>query len=121
MCFMDKEQQLNTDPTPSITHKTQCADSENDQSYVPSTGGDNPAEAVLSSVAYIILIIGILVSVGIGLLLIMDNYEEDRKLGWIILIGGLVSSIIVWASLMILINISNNVRQIKYELQNMKL
>lgn len=86
-----------------------------------STVGDNFAEAILSFIAYTVLFLGIVVSGIVGLLLITDNYREDNALGWAILIGGIVSSLIVWAMLMILINISNNTRQIKKELRNLKL
>lgn len=83
-----------------------------------SSVGDNAAEAVLSFIAYTILVLGIAFSVLIGWLLMMDNNSWDNKIGTFILFCGPIFSIITWASCMILINISNNVRQIKHGLRD---
>lgn len=84
-----------------------------------SNVGDNAAEAVLSFIAYTILVLGIAFSVLIGWLLMMDRNSWDNKIGTVLFIGGPIVSIITWASCMILVNISNNVRQIKHELRDM--
>lgn len=118
---MDERKQMITDAPSGMNEQMQSPVSEINQSSDYSSIGDNPAEAILSFIAYGILILGILVSLICGGLLIIDNYKWDNIVGWAILIGGLILSLIVWASLMILINISNNVRQIKYEIRNMKL
>ncbi len=84
-----------------------------------SSVGDNPAEAVLGCIGYLFLVIGLGVSVVLGLLLIMDNHEWDNKIGWAILLGGSTISIVIWAFFMIWVNISNNIRQIKYEIREL--
>lgn len=83
-----------------------------------SSVGNNPAEAILEFIVYVFLVFGIIASVVPGILLIMDGDSSDVKLGLTILIGGPIVSLIIWAAGMILINISNNIRQIKYELQD---
>lgn len=112
------EEEKITDTHSSIDEQSQSPVPENCQSRHYSTVGDNPAEAILSFIAYAILILGIIGSVIVGGLMIWADYEWS-KIGWIVLIGGVFASFIIWASLMIIINISNNIRQIKYELRNL--
>ena len=82
----------------------------------PQSGlGDNAAEKVISIVAYVTLILGILGSLIWGVDL-MDR-SSTTAMGWGVLIGGVLTSIISWAFLMVVANISNNIRQIKYELR----
>lgn len=114
---MGKEK--NTDTPLSISEQLQSTDSEDKQPRHYSSVGDNPAEAILSFIAYTILILGIIGSEIVGGLMIWADYEWG-KIGWIVLIGGVFASLIIWASLMILINISNNIRQIKHELRYME-
>lgn len=90
-----------------------------EESY--SSVGDNMAESVLAFIAYAILIVGIIFSILIGWLLVTDDYEWDNKIGKIILIVGPIASVIIWATAMIIVNISNNVRQIKRELRKKRL
>lgn len=77
--------------------------------------GDNAAEKVITVVAYLTLIIGCLGSLIMGLEL-MDHLSTEVT-GVAVLFGGILSSIITWAFLMVIANISNNIRQIKYELR----
>lgn len=85
----------------------------------PSTIGDNAAETVLSIVAYTILVVGILASIGAGAEIGSHSYTGDEAgLAIAIAIGGSILSIIVWAGCMITVNISNNLRQIKRILNN---
>lgn len=114
---MDEEAKI-IDTQADISEDTEYDDTEEDQSYHHSSVGDNIAEAILAFIAYAILILGILVTVVIGAFFLFDDYEWDNVIGLIILITGIPASLITWASLMILINISNNVRQIKHELQD---
>lgn len=83
----------------------------------PSKIGDNAAEAVLSIVAYAILIIGILASISVGIAVGSHGYSNDEA-GFAIAIGGSILSIIAWAGCMVTVNISNNLRQIKHILNN---
>ncbi|MDE5856763.1 MAG: hypothetical protein K2H32_00140, partial [Muribaculaceae bacterium] len=83
-----------------------------------SSIGDNSAETILAIVAYLISAIGVIASIVAGYILI-NGFDEDhlKMIGWVVLIGGIIVSLIIWASLMILVNISNNIRHIKHELQ----
>lgn len=82
----------------------------------PQSGlGDNSAESVIAVVAYVTLVLGILGSLIYGIVLM--DHKSTTPMGWCILIGGTLSSIITWAFLMVIANISNNIRQIKYELR----
>lgn len=83
----------------------------------PSTLGDNAAEAVLSIVAYAILILGILASIITGYEIGSHGYNNEGQ-GFLIFLGGTITLIITWAACMVIVNISNNVRQIKHELRN---
>lgn len=89
---------------------------ENDFTPTYSKIGDNIAEKVLAIVAYIILFGGIIFSIIAGVELLNNPYV-DKWLGLIYLIGGCIASLIIWASLMVTVNISNNLRQIKHELR----
>lgn len=77
--------------------------------------GDNAAEKIIAILAYILLIGGCIGAVISGSIM-MGNYRTEGA-GVIVLIGGVLSSIISWAFLMVVANISNNIRQIKHELQ----
>lgn len=76
--------------------------------------GDNAVENILERSAYTILVIGIFASIvtgaGVGI-------ENEAWQGWLVFFGGSISSFLIWARLMIHVNISNNVRQIKHELK----
>lgn len=80
-----------------------------------TTLGDNAAEKIIAILAYILLIGGCIVAIIFGSIL-MDNYRTEG-VGVLVLLGGVLSSIISWAFLMVIANISNNIRQIKHELQ----
>ena len=107
-----------TEPEEYIDEDTDYDDPEEDQDYDHSSVGDNIAEAILAFVAYAILILGILATVIVGGFFLFDDYKWYNLIGWIILFTGIPATLLTWASMMILINISNNVRQIKHELQN---
>lgn len=77
--------------------------------------GDNAAEKVISFVAYLTLILGCLGSLIAGINMMNNCSTEGIGVG--VLFGGILSSIITWAFLMVIANISNNIRQIKYELR----
>lgn len=109
------EDKLITDVRSRTSKQPQDSNTEIQQYHNYSTVGDNLAETILAFIAYTILILGVIVSIISGGLLIIYNYEWDNKIGWAILIGGTFLSIVTWASLMILVNISNNIRQIKHE------
>lgn len=87
-----------------------------EEEHKPSTLGDNAAETVLSIVAYAILVLGILASIITGYTVGSHGYHNEGR-GFLIFIGGTISSIITWAACMVIVNISNNVRQIKNELR----
>lgn len=81
----------------------------------PSSAGDNAAESILSFVAKTILVLGIVGSF-ISAVIYTAEYNSNGAAFFIIFIGGSVSSIITWAACMVVVNISNNIRQIKNEL-----
>lgn len=80
--------------------------------------GDNAAESVVTFVAYLTLILGIFGSLIWGVILM--DHRATYATGWFVLIGGTLSSFITWAFLIVIANISNNIRQIKHELRNRK-
>lgn len=82
----------------------------------PSSVGDNAAELVLSFVAYAILILGILGSLITAFTVGTHGYHNEAS-GFLIFIGGTITSVITWAACMVVVNISNNIRQIKHELR----
>lgn len=85
-------------------------------STLPNTSsslGNNSAESVLTFFSYAVLVLGIVGSIIIGIAVGDDN----EALGWGCFFGGVVSAIITWAVCMVIINISNNIRQIKKLLQ----
>lgn len=82
----------------------------------PSSVGDNAAESILSFVAYAILIFGILGSLIAAFAVGSQGYDNEGA-GFMVFIVGTISSIITWAACMVIVNISNNIRQIKYELR----
>lgn len=81
----------------------------------PNELGDNNAEKVISAFAYVTLVIGCLVSLIYGISL-MDHHST-QGLGLAIIVGGIIYSVISWSLLMVIANISNNIRQIKHELK----
>ncbi len=85
-----------------------------------SSLGDNAAEAILAFIAYFLLFIGIITPVIIGVLLIITDDDLLNIIGWIVMIAGIIPPLISWAILMLFINISNNTRQIKHLLQEMR-
>lgn len=78
--------------------------------------GYNSAEKVLTFVAYTILLAGIVGTIILSTYTI--NNEKDSSLGLTYLIGGILTSLISWATCMVLVNISNNIRGIKRILAN---
>ena len=70
--------------------------------------GNNSAETILAILAYALLFIGILASI------VLAFKMEDI----LVLFAGIISSVISWAALMVIINISNNIRTIKKILAN---
>ncbi|MBD5214853.1 MAG: hypothetical protein HDS75_08560 [Bacteroidales bacterium] len=83
-----------------------------------SSAGDNFAESILTFFAYALLIIGIAASIVTALFFFfLLNSDFGIIFGGIILVGGPILSFIIWANIMVLANISNNTRQIKYELR----
>lgn len=101
-------------PQSTAVKPVQMAIKGNDTSSI----GDNSAETILAIVAYLISAIGVIASIIAGYILI-NGFDEDHlnMIGWVVLVGGIIVSLIIWASLMILVNISNNIRHIKHELQ----
>lgn len=119
MEFQDriKEETVTSKETVTEDH---CEDNHYSEDDHYSTVGDNWAESILAFIAYAILIVGVSLSILIGVLLIIDNNDWDNIIGKLILIAGPIVTLIIWANLMILINISNNVRQIKKEQRRKK-
>ena len=72
--------------------------------------GNNPAEKVISTMAIVLLVIGFLVSI-IGF--VAATVNENFFLGLLVLVLGGLYTVIVWAALMITVNISVNIRSIK--------
>lgn len=99
--------------------KCGCDLSDDSPSYCPNcikeeiekSKGDNKestnAENVLTIVAYLTLIVGIIASVTI-------IKKEDIVLGF----GILISSVVTWAVLKVLCNISNNLHEINKKMLN---
>lgn len=116
------EENLNTNDSLNRSEQPQINDTKSTQMSIESNRtssiGDNSAETILAIVAYLISAIGVIASIIAGYILINGFDDEYFSLiGWAVLVGGIVISLIIWASLMILINISNNIRIIKHELQ----
>lgn len=81
--------------------------------------GDNAAEKVISGVANVNLIFGILGSL-IACMIIFYKFEHPLDiLGIGVLFGGVFCSVVIWARTMVIANISNNIRQIKYEVRKL--
>lgn len=80
----------------------------------PNELGDNNAETVISTFAYVALVLGCLVSLIYGISLMERSTQE---LGLAVIVGGMIYSVFSWAILMVIANISNNIRQIKHELK----
>lgn len=78
------------------------------------TKGKNSAEKVIVIVAYAALIFGIL-----GSLTISEQIKYS-ELKFFVFILGVVSSVITWAFIMVVANISNNIRQIRDDIHNLK-
>lgn len=77
--------------------------------------GDNNAEKVLVVFAYILLILGSLGCLICGIYLVDERDRYTEVLGLSIISRGILFCIVTWAFIMVLANISNNIRQIKYD------
>jgi hypothetical protein len=89
----------------------------NDNAATKNQPGDNSAESILMFCSYVILILGILGSITMGVK-IGSGYDGDTGLGWGYFLVGTLSSILGWAFLMVIANISLNIRQIKHNLNS---
>ena len=85
----------------------------------PQEPGDNSAESVLKATAYAILIIGIIASV-IGMYILGSGWDGNPLAAFSVLCGGTAFATVIWASLMVVVNISTNIRAIKHRLQDSK-
>lgn len=85
-----------------------------------SSTGDNIAESVLRVLAYLVLIFGSLLSIGFGISIGSIPYSPfgsgSAALGILAAIIGIIFSVVIWASLMVTVNISTNIRAIKHEM-----
>jgi hypothetical protein len=93
--------------------KNEISNAHSTQPNTSSSLGDNSAESILTFFSYAVLVLGLIGSIIIGIVVGDDN----EALGWGCFFGGVVSVIITWAVCMVIINISNNIRQIKKHLQ----
>lgn len=93
--------------------KNEISNAHSTQPNTSSSLGDNSAESILTFFSYAVLVLGLIGSIIIGIVVGDDN----EALGWGCFFGGVVSVIISWAVCMVIINISNNIRQIKKHLQ----
>lgn len=89
--------------------KNEISNAHSTQPNTSSSLGDNSAESILTFFSYAVLVLGLIGSIIIGIVVGDDN----EALGWGCFFGGVVSVIITWAVCMVIINISNNIRQIK--------
>ncbi len=88
---------------------------------VEKSKGDNAAEKILTVIAYFSLIGGILSTILYAMAVESEYYYEENTLEiFLIIILGTVSSVFVWAIIMVTVNMSNNIRQIKHELRAMR-
>lgn len=71
--------------------------------------GDNRAEAIIQLFACFVLVVGVIASIIAGIMI--------RPVGALIFLFGSILSVLVWASLQVVANISNNIREIKHELR----
>lgn len=85
--------------------------------YVNGVGDNSAAESIITIVAYIMLIFGCIGSIIYGVEL-ADSYMTD-DIALPVVIGGVCLSVVTWAFLMVVANVSNNIRQIKHELRRM--
>lgn len=76
--------------------------------------GDNCAESVIKALAYVILVVGLLFSIMGGLFYI--SIDTDVALALLIMLGGSLYTIVLWALTIVVANISVNIRQIKRHL-----
>lgn len=79
------------------------------QNSSPEDPDDGTAEKVLTALATISIIVGLLVSVIYGLMIGDHNFGA----GWAVFLGGAFSSVVTWAVLKVFANIANNIRQIR--------
>lgn len=82
--------------------------------------GDNAAEKILCIVAYAILAIGLILTVIYAVIVGSMYGQYTTLMGWMIFFGGTIYTVIAWASLMVYLNISTNIREIKHELRRRK-
>lgn len=87
----------------------------NSMSAHENSVGENNAESVLAFVAKTILILGILISVIAGYGIMSIPYGSSLG-GLVVIVLGIIISLVSWASLMVIVNISNNIREIKHRL-----
>lgn len=105
---------LNNDVQPDGGNLDKMAQPDRNIPEYTSVKGDNSAETIIIVVAYATLIIGCIVSLCFGISLL--DHRATEGMGYTILILGTISSVISWAFLMVIANISNNIRAIKHEL-----
>lgn len=82
----------------------------------------NGAESTLSIFAGLILALGILIFIALialGIYAIDNSYEVDTYIGVLIIVGAVLIAFflcVIWASIKVMCNISNNVREINKKL-----
>ncbi len=81
-----------------------------------SSTGDNLAETILAIFAYALLVLGILSGIIAGFAIASEGYNNEFY-GFLAFIGISIPSVLSWAVCMVVVNISNNIRQIKYKVQ----
>jgi hypothetical protein len=91
---------------------------EKESQNLPQELGDNCAEKVIAVVAKVVLILGCLVSFVALVGMMFGPSWEPSEPYLITFFGAAISSVITWASLMVIANISNNIRQIKHLLKD---
>lgn len=106
-----------------MNNETDCilgvSDAPQSNPTAPQEPGDNSAESVLKATAYAILIIGIIASV-IGMYILGSGWDGNPLAAFSVLCGGTAFATVIWASLMVVVNISTNIRAIKHRLQGPK-
>lgn len=95
------------------SQKDKIISKESIQPHKSSSLGNNAAESILASFSYTLLVIGVIAAITTGVIV----SEESALLSWLCFFGISIFAIILWASLMVIVNISNNLRQIKKHLQ----
>lgn len=70
----------------------------------------NKAEYLLDKLLSVLLVLGVVSSLGLGIYL---GHKYDTVFGWTIVIGGIVQSVFVYLCMKVFVNISENMRKIK--------